>query len=156
MTASGNPRAMKPAKLKASSSVRPRKAPVTLESAMTRSSHVAVVPAAERSRALPCRRPPCRSAVEAAILRLLLWLHIGGCAMRRTIRGAPAALAGLLLTGAAAIAATPPQFPDARATDPNALGWMVGAPPPPEKLIRYDDGSFYRFPQWRWSFSNWR
>ena len=75
--------------------------------------------------------------------------------MRRTIRGAHAALTGLLLTGAAAFAATP-QFPDARATDPNALGWMVGAPPPPEKLIRYDDGSFYRFPQWRWSFSNWR
>jgi CubicO group peptidase (beta-lactamase class C family) len=76
--------------------------------------------------------------------------------MRKTIQVAYAALAGWVLTAAAASAATPPQFPDARATDPNALGWMVGAPPPPEKLIRYDDGSFYRFPQWRWSFSNWR
>ena len=44
----------------------------------------------------------------------------------------------------------------ARATDPVALGWMVGSPPPPDKLIRYEDGSFYRFPQWRWSFSHWR
>ena len=44
----------------------------------------------------------------------------------------------------------------ARATDPVTLGWMVGSPPPPDKIIRYEDGSFYRFPQWRWSFSHWR
>jgi len=24
------------------------------------------------------------------------------------------------------------------------------------KRIRYEDGSFYRFPEWRWSFSHWR
>ena len=48
------------------------------------------------------------------------------------------------------------EFAKARATDPVALGWMVGSPPPPDKQIRYDDGSFYRFPQRRWSFSNWR
>lgn len=48
------------------------------------------------------------------------------------------------------------EFADADATDPKALGWMVGAPPSPDKLIRYEDGSFYRFPQWRWSFSHWR
>jgi hypothetical protein len=53
-------------------------------------------------------------------------------------------------------AATPAEFPDARASDPTVLGWMIGTPPPPDKLIRYEDGSFYRFPQWRWSFSNWR
>ena len=44
----------------------------------------------------------------------------------------------------------------ARATDPVALQWMNGFPPPPDKQIRFDDGSFYRFPQWRWSFSHWR
>ena len=48
------------------------------------------------------------------------------------------------------------EFAKARATDPVALGWMVGSPPPPDKQIRYHDGSFYRFPQRRWSFSNWR
>jgi CubicO group peptidase (beta-lactamase class C family) len=47
-------------------------------------------------------------------------------------------------------------FADAAATDPNRLGWMVGSPPPRDKLIRYEDGTFYRFPQWRWSFSHWR
>ena len=43
---------------------------------------------------------------------------------------------------------------DARASDPVAMGWMVGAPPPPDKLIRFADGSWFRFPQTRWSFSN--
>jgi len=47
-----------------------------------------------------------------------------------------------------------PQWPDARATDPVAMGWMVGAPPPPDKLIRFADGSWFRFPQTRWSFSH--
>jgi CubicO group peptidase (beta-lactamase class C family) len=44
----------------------------------------------------------------------------------------------------------------ARATDPIALGWMQGSPPPPEKMIRYEDGTFHEFPQLRWSLSNWR
>ena len=49
-----------------------------------------------------------------------------------------------------------PQYPDAQASDPVTLGWMVGAPPPPERRIAFQDGSFYRFPQLRWSFSHWR
>jgi hypothetical protein len=49
-----------------------------------------------------------------------------------------------------------PAFADAAATDPRRLGWMVGSPPPDHRLIRYQDGSFLRFPMWRWSFSHWR
>lgn len=49
-----------------------------------------------------------------------------------------------------------PPLPDASATDPVALGWMTGSPPPPDRLIRFEDGSFLRFPMWRWSFSHWR
>jgi CubicO group peptidase (beta-lactamase class C family) len=45
---------------------------------------------------------------------------------------------------------------DAAATDPAALQWMVGAPPPPERLIRFSDSSFARFPRTRWSFSHMR
>ena len=45
---------------------------------------------------------------------------------------------------------------DAQASDPVAMGWMVGSPPPPDKLIRFSDGSFDRFPQARWSYSNMR
>jgi CubicO group peptidase (beta-lactamase class C family) len=47
-------------------------------------------------------------------------------------------------------------FADAFASDPIALGWMVGSPPPADRLVRFEDGSFFRFPQWRWSFSHWR
>jgi len=43
---------------------------------------------------------------------------------------------------------------DARASDPVAMGWMIGTPPPADKTIRFADGSFYNFPQTRWSFSN--
>lgn len=47
-------------------------------------------------------------------------------------------------------------FPDAVASDPATLGWMVGAPPQAERIIRFDDGSYFRFPQWRWSVANFR
>ena len=33
---------------------------------------------------------------------------------------------------------------------------MVGSPPPVDKVIRFADGSGYKFPQTRWSFSNFR
>ncbi len=45
---------------------------------------------------------------------------------------------------------------DAAASDPAKLGWMQGTPPPADKQIKFDDGSYFRFPQLRWSFSNWR
>src|SRR5688572_20740510 len=48
----------------------------------------------------------------------------------------------------------PPPALDAGASDPVAIGWMVGAPPPAEKLVRFADDSWFRFPQTRWSFSN--
>jgi CubicO group peptidase (beta-lactamase class C family) len=60
------------------------------------------------------------------------------------------------VTAGAAAAQTLAPFPDAAATDPLAMGWMVGSPPPPERQIRFSDGSFMRFPQTRWSFSHWR
>lgn len=68
--------------------------------------------------------------------------------------------AALVLTisvvlGAAYISAqTGPAPLDARASDPVAMGWMAGTPPPPGKMIRFADRSFYRFPQSRWAFSN--
>jgi CubicO group peptidase (beta-lactamase class C family) len=70
-----------------------------------------------------------------------------------------ALIAALLLAGAgffnAALAQTaaPAQL-DAQASDPRVMGWMVGAPPPADKLIAFADGSWFRFPQTRWSFSN--
>lgn len=52
--------------------------------------------------------------------------------------------------------ATASQPLDAVASDPVVLGWMRGSPPPPDKLIRFADCSYARFPQTRWSFSNMR
>jgi CubicO group peptidase (beta-lactamase class C family) len=45
-------------------------------------------------------------------------------------------------------------LPSAEQTDPVKLGWMQGSPPPPDKVIRFADGSFYTFPKFRWTFSN--
>ncbi|ACB51767.1 unknown [Crocosphaera subtropica ATCC 51142] len=36
-------------------------------------------------------------------------------------------------------------------SDPNVFGWMQGSPPPPDKIIRFEDGSYFQFPQMRWS-----
>ena len=66
------------------------------------------------------------------------------------------ALLALLLASAAVFAQAPSAPTDPRDTDPVKLGWMVGSPPPADKMIRASDGSSYRFPQWRWSFSHWR
>ncbi|MFC5343214.1 serine hydrolase domain-containing protein [Brevundimonas staleyi] len=67
------------------------------------------------------------------------------------------ALAVAMLAPASGVMAqTAPTWPDAAATDPVAVGWMVGSPPPPERRIRFEDLSFMRFPQIRWSFSHWR
>lgn len=44
--------------------------------------------------------------------------------------------------------------PDAIASCPARLGWMVGSPPPADRQIRFADGSAYCFPQLRWSFAN--
>ena len=67
--------------------------------------------------------------------------------------------ASIALTAALAACAAigqspPPSLPSAEQTDPVKLGWMVGSPPPPDKVIRFADGSFYTFPKFRWSFSH--
>ena len=63
-------------------------------------------------------------------------------------------LALTFVTGLASAQTAAPVLPSAEQTDPARLGWMVGSPPPPEKIIRKDDGSMYKFPQFRWTFSN--
>ena len=65
----------------------------------------------------------------------------------------PAVLVAILLPG---LAHGAEKFPDAIASDPARLGWMVGSPPPPDRILRFDDGSYFRFPALRWSVSNFR
>ncbi|MBT9526830.1 MAG: serine hydrolase [Rhizobacter sp.] len=64
---------------------------------------------------------------------------------------------GAHIVRAAPEAASPrSDFPDAQASDPAKLGWMVGSPPPPDRIIRFEDGSYWRFPAMRWTASNFR
>jgi hypothetical protein len=48
------------------------------------------------------------------------------------------------------------EYPDADASDPVALGWMQGSPPPQAKQIRFQDDRFLEFPQIRWTLSHMR
>ncbi|MBY6199741.1 beta-lactamase family protein [Maritalea mobilis] len=42
-------------------------------------------------------------------------------------------------------------FPSAQESDPAAIGWMEGFPPPPELRITNPDSVFFSFPRLRWS-----
>ncbi|HEY2677882.1 MAG TPA: serine hydrolase [Steroidobacteraceae bacterium] len=48
------------------------------------------------------------------------------------------------------------EYLDGGSSDPKILGWMQGSPPPPSKLIRFQDDRFLEFPQIRWSLSHMR
>src|SRR5437763_12884098 len=50
----------------------------------------------------------------------------------------------------------PPAFPDAKQSDPQANGLMQGFPPPPDKTVRFGDGSASKFPATRWSMNHLR
>jgi CubicO group peptidase (beta-lactamase class C family) len=50
--------------------------------------------------------------------------------------------------------ATPVTLQNSTDSDPRTLGWMTGFPPPQEKAIIFADGSFRKFPQLRWAWSN--
>ncbi len=60
--------------------------------------------------------------------------------------------AGLLVSGA--VGAQAPLA--ARASDPHAMGWMQGFPPPPAKTIRFTDPDYFGFPKLRWTVCHFR
>lgn len=66
------------------------------------------------------------------------------------------AAALLALSASSALRAAQAEALDAEASDPVRLGWMVGAPPPPERQLRFDDGSYFQFPALRWSVAHFR
>ena len=45
---------------------------------------------------------------------------------------------------------------DAAASDPGTLGWMLGFPPPPEKVIGQPDSNYFSFPKLRWTVCHFR
>ncbi|MCY1216564.1 6-aminohexanoate-dimer hydrolase [compost metagenome] len=74
----------------------------------------------------------------------------------RTRLGAQALLSAALAALAVSAGAADATYPDAAASDPARLGWMTGSPPPPERTLRFEDGSYFQFPAMRWSVSNFR
>lgn len=44
----------------------------------------------------------------------------------------------------------------ANASDPRALGWMQGFPPPADKTIRFTDPDYFSFPKLRWTVCHFR
>ena len=46
------------------------------------------------------------------------------------------------------------QVQTAAETDPQTLGWMQGSPPPADRIITFQNGSFRNFPELRWAWSN--
>jgi CubicO group peptidase (beta-lactamase class C family) len=83
-----------------------------------------------------------------------------GCTMYET--GPRSARFAALILGCVCLLATAPTLAqqstpaplNAQETDPRVMGWMVGAPPAKNKVVAFADGSWFRFPQTRWSFSN--
>jgi CubicO group peptidase (beta-lactamase class C family) len=64
--------------------------------------------------------------------------------------------AGVLVSQAQAATPAGQPPPDAMASDPAKLGWMVGSPPPSDRILRFEDGSYFQFPAMRWSVSHFR
>ena len=46
--------------------------------------------------------------------------------------------------------------PDPRDSDPASLGWMVGFPPPPDRIIGQPDSNYFSFPKLRWTVCHFR
>ncbi len=47
-------------------------------------------------------------------------------------------------------------YPGGQASDPLAMGWMQGTPPPVDKRVRFEDDTSLGFPQSRWTLSHMR
>lgn len=50
----------------------------------------------------------------------------------------------------------PGKFLTAEESDPVKMGWMKGSPPAKDRILRFDDGSFFQFPGLRWSVAHMR
>lgn len=62
----------------------------------------------------------------------------------------------VLLAGLGLPAAAQESPPSAEASDPVALGWMQGFPPPPERIIGQPDADYFSFPKLRWTVCHFR
>lgn len=71
--------------------------------------------------------------------------------MKRMETAVWARLAAALLVALAGQAGAQQAALSAQASDPRAIGWMEGFPPPPDKMITQPDSDYFSFPKLRWS-----
>ncbi|WOC17323.1 hypothetical protein MP213Fo_28330 [Pseudochrobactrum sp. MP213Fo] len=64
-------------------------------------------------------------------------------------------LAALIVAGGKA-GAQEAEMMNAKQSDPVALGWMTGSPPPDDKIIRFTDPDYFNFPKLRWTACHFR
>jgi CubicO group peptidase (beta-lactamase class C family) len=94
---------------------------------------------------------------RATMPRSLSRCHTMFASIPQSFKRHAVVLACLVASAAHAATATDASaFPDAAASDPATLGWMTGSPPPADRTLRFDDGSYFQFPAMRWSVSNFR
>ena len=62
----------------------------------------------------------------------------------------------VLFSGNTLIAQEKTKYLDAEQSDPIKMGWMKGSPPPADRIVRFEDGSFFQFPALRWSVAHMR
>ena len=70
------------------------------------------------------------------------------------VSGAKRTFTSALLCAGIALAppaSSQPAPPSAAESDPRALGWMEGFPPPPDKLIMHPQSNYFSFPRLRWT-----
>lgn len=67
---------------------------------------------------------------------------------------AAVALCAAMVPGVSAAQEKPPM--SAADSDPVKLGWMMGSPPPPDKIIRFSDPDYFSFPKLRWTVCHFR
>ncbi len=76
--------------------------------------------------------------------------------------GRPGRSAGIAIVAAAFAMAMMPALAQpggtmsAAESDPGRLGWMVGSPPAPDKIIRFSDDDYFGFPKLRWTVCHFR
>jgi CubicO group peptidase (beta-lactamase class C family) len=73
--------------------------------------------------------------------------------MPHSIRSSLVALIGILalFSGLEYASAQSSSLLSAENSDPGKLGWMMGFPPPPEKLIMQPESDYFSFPKLRWT-----
>jgi CubicO group peptidase (beta-lactamase class C family) len=76
---------------------------------------------------------------------------------RNGIVGAVLVAAALAVTVTSSIShAQEAKVLSAAESDPVKLGWMVGSPPPADKIIRFTDPDYFSFPKMRWTVCHFR